>query len=808
MWFALRQLCHRPTFTLSVIASLTLGIGANAAMFGLLNALLLRPIGAADPDSLIRVSAIDDAGVDRGLSPALVDALRLDESLAGTCAVLTPLAVVEARGTIAPRPAQAVSGRCLDVLGARAVVGRLISAADARPGAEAVVVLSHRMWARDFASRADAVGQSITVDGRRSTVIGVTDAAFTGVLLGFEPDVTFPIARLQELLATARPGAVIPSFVLGRLRPGDDRDQAAAQIQTRWAQALQASVPAGASAESRADYLRRRLELTSAATGLDFSLRRRFTNPLIVLMCLSGVVLLTACVNAANLLLARSLEKRRETALRMALGATRWRVVREELTEGLVLLGLGVAGGCLTGYAGARGVVALLRSTYAGLQLDVTPDVRVLLFASVGATVVLVAFGGVPAWRASAVDPSRAMDGDGRGTPRRGWTSSALVTSQIALAFALLVGAALCALSVGDLRRNRVGFDPGTVLSAQLMLRPTHGESRPPDHAYYRSLLARAEQIPGASGVALSSTAPLFGAPRLATVTGLDAGQAVPRAEVVAVTTRFASILGAPLVAGRLLDDRDVSDRPGVAMVSESMALRLFGTRDAVGRRLRPGTGAAEPPLDVVGVVRDAVVGPVRDGNLAVVYVSFWQTTPAAAPALLVDVVGDASRVTPRLVEEIQQLGRQYPSRVRTLSGERDAALLQEDLLAAISAGFAAVGLVVASVGVYGVLAVAVARRRREIGIRLALGAVRLDILRSVVGWAFALVGTGLALGLPLVWIGARSMATLVGQAGSSDLVVPAIVAASLLALAGGVAASLPAWRATSVQPADSLRAL
>ncbi len=232
------------------------------------------------------------------------------------------------------------------------------------------------------------------------------------------------------------------------------------------------------------------------------------------------------------------------------------------------------------------------------------------------------------------------------------------------------------------------------------------------------------------------------------------------------MTSQFAQILGAPLLAGRLLDDRDGPDRPGVAMVSESMAIALFGTRDAVGRRLRVGARADAPPLDVVGVVRDAIVGPVRDRNVDVVYISFWQTTPPAAPALLVDADVDASLVAPRLVEAIQQLGRQYPARMRPLSAERDASLLQEYLLAALASAFAAVGLVLASVGVYGVLSIAVARRRREIGIRLALGAVRLDIVRSVLGWALALVGTGLVLGLPLVWVAAWSMAALFEQAG------------------------------------------
>ena len=234
-------------------------------------------------------------------------------------------------------------------------------------------------------------------------------------------------------------------------------------------------------------------------------------------------------------------------------------------------------------------------------------------------------------------------------------------------------------------------------------------------------------------------------------------------------------------------------------MVSESMALDLFGTRDVIDRRLRVGAGTDAEFLDVVGVVRDAIVGPVRDNNVHVVYVSFWQAPPAAAPALLVDIDGDGSRVTPRLAEEIQRLGRHYPARMRTLSAERDASLLQESPRRSLSSAFAAVGLLVATVGVYGILSVAVANRRQEIGIRLVLGAAPLDIVRSVLAWALALMGAGLACGIPLVWIAARSMATLLGQP-SGSLVVPMVagvvvlhrLAAAMFSRSGAPPASSP----------------
>jgi predicted permease len=804
---AIRQLARRPAFTIAVVVSLGLGIGANAAMFALLNALLLRPIGVPDPATLVRISSLDDSGNDRGLSPALVDALALDPVLEGTCAVLTPLSVLDANGAVAPRPAHAVSGGCLDALGVRPALGRLLAPADDAVGAEPVAMLTHRMWLRDFGGRRDAIGRTVAIDGWTASIVGVTDEAFSGVLLGFRPDVIYPLTRVRERARAARPDTEIAAHVLGRLEPGVSREQAAERIRAAWPAALRASLPLDRDLDARSEYLRRRLDVTSAETGLDFSLRRRFADPLIVLLCLSGIVLLTACVNAANLLLARNLEKRRQIALRLALGATRGRIVREELAESVALLGLGLGGGYVAAASGTLGIVALLHSAYPGLQLEVAPDARVFWFAAGTAALVLMAFGAWPAWRAGSVDPRGAVVADARVSQRRGWAANALVTIQIALAFGLIAGAAVCALTMGALRGDRAGFDPDTVVSVQLMPRSTTSEASPPDHAYYRTLLGLAADETGRTTLALSSRAPFFGAAPMTTVNGLDTPERTTRAEVIAVSGSFHRLLGAPIVAGRPLQDRDGAGQPGVAVISESVATALFGSRGAVGRYVRVGTGARAMSFEVVGIARDTVVGPARERNLRVVYTSFWQATAPASPVLLVDAGGDPGRTLSRLGQAIAALGREYPARARTLGAERDAALMQEYLLAALSSGFAGIGLAVASVGVYGIIAVAVATRRREIAIRQALGAGRFDVLRTVLGWAAVLIGSGLALGLPLVWVATRGLASLLPPA-RRPLVVAVLIGGAVLVLAGGLAAWLPARKTASAEPGDTLRGL
>jgi putative ABC transport system permease protein len=798
--FALRQLWQSPAFAGPVIASLALGIGANAAMFALLNALLFRSIGIAAPEQIVRIAALDETGIDRGLTPAAVDVLRADDAIGGVCSVVTPLAVVEAEGLVTPRPAHAVSGECLAALGVRPALGRLIGPRDDRAGAEPVAVLSHQMWVRDFGARPTVIGGTVTIDGRPSVVVGVAEAGFTGVLLGFQPDVVYPLARLQERAQAARPGAMLPAHVLLRLRAGDDRAQTAARLQARWRRALEASVPEGGSTTARAEHLRRRLDVTTAATGLDFSLRRRFTNPLLALVTLSAVVLGIACVNVANLVLARGRQKASETALRVALGAGRWRIVRDQLAEVAWLLAAGLAIGSVTAWLAARGIVALLASTYAGLRLDVSPDARVVLVTGAVATLVLLACSAIPLWRVSTADPRHALGAGARATPGRGWGAAAMVTSQIALAFALVAGGTVCALAIGALRQGGAGFEPDSVLSVPLMPRPAGGGVRRIDQPYYADLITRIGSLPGVSAAALASNAPLLGAAQVTTVEDGGPDGRPHAAETFAVSEGFIAVMQLSMVSGRALAAGDRG-----AMLSESLAFDVFGTRAAVGRRLRVGRGETARDLDVVGVVGDAVVGPTRERNLRVLYTSLWDAPPAT-PSLLVRTQGDASATAAAVSREVQDLGRHFPARLRSLAAERDASLLQEYLLAALAAAFALLGLVIAAVGLYGLLSTAVASRRLEIGIRVALGARRSDIVRTILGWALRLVIAGVAIGVPLVWVGGRGLHRVL-PVDTAALVGPAAIAAATLVVVGLAAAWLPIRRATGVPPAECLRA-
>jgi hypothetical protein len=381
-----------------------------------------------------------------------------------------------------------------------------------------------------------------------------------------------------------------------------------------------------------------------------------------------------------------------------------------------------------------------------------------------------------------------------------------LIAGQIALAVVLVTGATLCARSIAAVRDTRAGFEPDHIVSAQMIPRPGGG-ARPADHAYYRELLTGVDALPGVSAVAMSSRTPLLGAPQAVLVTK-DPPQGAPyRADVLAVTERFTDVMKLPILAGRAIAETDTMTAPAVAMISETLALDLFGTRAAIGRRIRVGVGRVGRSLEVVAIVGDAVVGPIHDQNLRVAYTSFWQTQPGGSPALLARTDGDAAAATGLLAREIQRLGREYPARLRTLAAERDASLVHGYLLTAMAGAFALLGLVLAAVGVYGLLTAAVARRTHEFGVRLALGAAPADIARSLMGWTLRLVGIGIAIGVPLAWMVARSVRAVL-PVHSGGEIGPVATAGVVLVAVGLTVAWRPVRRATAIRPAEWLRTI
>jgi putative ABC transport system permease protein len=845
--YAFRQLRRSPVFTGAAVLSLALGIGANAAVFTLVYALLLRPLSVHEPDRLVQIGFAGADGRTGELPVAIADALRRAEVFQSVCNFLTPLTLVEVDGRITPRSGHALSGDCFETFGVGTAAGRALTRDDDRLASPRVAMLTYDVWQREFGGRADAIGKSIALDGEAATIVGVTERRFNGVLIGFPPQVLYPLEALQERFRklTKNDKRMPTALVFARLGPDESIGQVNARLQAMWPALLRASLEeypsAHATAAERTRYLAQKSAVVPATVGLDYSLRNRFDKPLFALLAVAALVLLVTCANVANLLLARAAQRRQEIAIRLALGARRWRLVRDVLVESTLLLGGGVGGGLLLAYWSNQIVLARFGVAYTAFALDVTPDARVLAFTSVVAAAAFAAFAIVPAWRISRGDSREILAASStRVHGDRGRLRQALVVAQVALTLTLVSGALLFTSVLGNLQSAPLGFDTTGMLSAQLGPMPSStaastaaaratspagavsSEARDAD-ANDRALLDRVTRIPGVRAAALAGFTPLFARPSMEPATRAPGTSVAPdtpaavaasgsvSAEQAVVTDAFFNVMGIPLVAGEGFRDTGSADGPRVAIISESLARKLFGRRDPIGERIEVGRDQRKRSLDIVGVARDAILTQPQAGNTLVVYQRFDQARPFS-PALIVDSVSSVDNVSSNdarledaIRRELQLDGRWYPVRLRTLSEDRDAALSQERLLAWVSSAFGLLGLTLAAVGLYGLLALSVARRTGEIGIRMALGADRSRVVLMIVRDALVLIAAGIALGLPIAWTAARAARALLPGIGSMQIATLA-AAVMVLAIAGTLAAWIPARRASSITPLVALR--
>jgi predicted permease len=805
---AVRQLTHTPTFAVPFVLSVALGVGATTAMFTVANALLFKPIPVQHAQRLIHVTGLDSRGNDAGLQLPLLDQLRTKGGLHGVCGFLTPLSAIEIEGSVSTRSSLALSAGCFETLGVRPAMGRLLGPSDDAPGAPPAAVLSYDAWTGDFDGRHDVLGRPITIDGRPATIVGVTERGFRGLLLGFPARVMFPLRLFQERVAATSPStsASLPVTAFARMPDGVALEAVATRLRTMWPRLLEWSVPPSYEGQRRDAYLAQQMSVTSAATGIDYALRRRFSTPVLALLSLSVLLLLISCVNVSNLLLLRGVGRRRAVAMRIALGAGRWSLVGEDLIELSLTLAIGVAGGVAMAYAADWLLLALLGSMYVGLDIPLTPDLRTLTFTAMTSILVSVTIAGLLAWTATWGDPRDLLAGGvTRVVGDRGTLRGALVSTQVALALALVSLAALFATSLARLRAAPVGSEPHHVLSAPLVaMAPTERNGAVAD-AYYRELLDGLARLPDVRGVALTRSAPFFGRPLTATIAAL--GTRAEPAELGVVTEHFFATLGVSMVSGRSFRAANPAAGPRIeVVVSESLARALSPGGDATGVDIRVLLGEEELAAHVVGVARDAVTGNARERHPRIAYLNFWQIPKLArAPALLVRTAGNPNLVANAVRRELQRRGREYPARIRTVLADRNASLAQEHLLASTAGTFGILGLVLATIGLYGVLNFAVASRREELGLRMALGATRASVVGLVVGRAARLMGLGMALGLPLAFIGVSTVGVLVPEVGTFEL-APLLLIVSSMTLAGLLASWVPAWRAAHVTPLEALR--
>ena len=810
--YALRMLQKSPVFSAVAVLSLALGIGANTAIFSLIDAVLLRMLPVADPQRLVVFQMSGDGfsypdyklirdtntvftGV-LGYSPARLN-VRIDGQL-------------EPAGT-----GQLVTGNYYSVLGVRAILGRTLEPDDDRtPGAHPVAVISYAFWQRRFNRDPGVLRRTIEIAGLRYTIIGVTPPEFFGLEVGSAPDITVPVMMQPQVMPGMASWLVNERqtnswlHVIARLKPGVGVAQALASLQpaaNEMNEEVRRFMAAKFGNALRAEP--QKLELLPGGKGLS-DLRRQFSQPLAVLMAVVGLVLLIACANVANLLLVRAAARRREIAVRLALGAARFRLIRQLLTESVVLSTLGGLAGLLFARWSARLLLSFLPKGEVPVALDLSPDVRILAFTLAVSVLTGILFGLAPAWRAARLDLNPALIQKQTAALRQ-TTGKVLVVSQVAFSLLLLVGAGLFLRTLGNLRSQDAGFQPEKILVVRLEPLGSDFKDARLDLAY-RDFLHRIRAIPGVIAASLGGYSPFSRDP-------WERGGSFDNMPTIAVEGRpttkvhwmqiypdyFAS-LGLPILRGRDLMAQDQRTSQPVAVINETMARTLFPGRDPIGARFV--FAGDRQPIEIAGIVTDARYGSLREPVAPMFYQTFTQARTGRGQMTLHVRTANAAAAAPAVLREVQELCRNVPVfEMQTLALQIDATLLEERLIATLCGFFAGLALLLAGVGLYGLMAYAVARRTNEIGIRMALGAQRSEVIWLVLREVLTLVGIGVAAGIPMALAAARLISGSLFGLSAADpftLVAATVVMVAAAALAG----YLPAHRAARVDPMNALR--
>ena len=803
-----RSLLHAPGFTAAAVLSLGLGIGANTTIFTLINALFLKPLPVERPAELVAVNTLDRKNTTQfgnvmPLSyPNLRDLRDGARAFTGVAGYSAPLGVAMSDGGEPEAVfSQLVTGNYFDVLGLRPAAGRFFAPDEDRtPGTHAVAVLNHRLWQRRFGGRIDVVGRTIRLNARDFTIVGVAPDGFMGVTALFGPDLWLPammagdvVSREAVNLLTDR---VAMSFNgVARLAPGVTLAQASAQM-TTLAKGLEQSYPS--QNEGRSVSVAPIVEATIFP-----GMRQALMVGGAVLMAVVGLVLLIACSNVANLLLARTSSRRQELAVRVALGAGRARIMRHLLTESVLLAVCGGAVGLVFGRWG-RDVLWSFRPVENNF-VNLTFDGRVLAFGIGVSLVTALIFGIGPAWHAGRSTVADVMK-EARTSSRTGAIlRNALVVGQLALSLIALVAAALFVRSI----QRAYAIDPGFDASKVAVLTMTPGQARyerPRAEQFYRDVRQRLTSVGGVESVSLASNMPLWAKLyRRASIEGQAQrdGSSSVLTLVNIVDVGYFKTLGVAFRGGRDFGDDDRADRRQVAIVNEIMAARYWPGLDAVGRRIRLDGEAS--PREIVGVVRTTKYQTLGETPQTCVFLPLAQAYTDAV-VLYVRATGNPDSMVGAMQREVRAIAPDVP----VAYASSVTSLLRQSLWmlkfgVGLLAAFGVLSLVLASVGIYGVIAYSVAQRTREMGLRIALGAAPAAVRRLVVGHAMKLAALGLALGIGGALLIGRAMTSLLYGVSGSDPLSLAAPSITLLVVAA-TASYLPARRASRVDPAVSLR--
>jgi predicted permease len=801
--YGLRALRRNPLFASVAVLTLALAIGANTAIFSIADAVLLRTLPVRNPRDLVALRQRGPTGnIFPFTSAAAVHLAASHDVLSGLAAFRPWLNThVSVNGETELALMQAVSGNYHAVLGVPAVVGRTLTEQDREP----VAVISHRYWQRRFAGDPNVVGRVLEMQGRSFTIVGVTPPEFFGTQPGRHIDVTAPLgAQTVTMPANAR-----WLYLVGRLAPGVSREQARAALGVRWAQ-----LTAAESSQSRPQVT---LELDSGAQGLN-ELRRQFSLPLQILMAAVGAVLLVACANLAGLLIVRSSARQQEIAVRLSLGAARGRIVRQLLTESAIIAAAGGAAGVALAYWLTNLLLAIMSRGRGPIVLDVAPNARTLAFAAAVTIVTTALFGLLPALGASRTDvgPRLKLSASGANATRNTW-GGAMVAAQVALLVLLLTSAGLFTRTLQNLRSVDAGFRQDQVLVVRVSTGPAYPEAR--KRALYEELYARFGALPAVQSVSTSMDSPggdlSMGAG--IGVPGRPADPAdAPQVYHNFVGPRFFETMGIPVVAGRDFALSDDERAPRYVVISDGVARRYFGSEDPLGRQIIVGDPRcrrcpAPAAASIVGVVKDVRYSSLRVDAPLMIYRAYRQEPSAPADTFLIRTSSaTAEALSPLLHAEVRAAAPALPPpSVVSLEDVVAAVLVEERMLAALSSAIGGLAAILAAIGIYSIVAAAVARRQREIGIRMALGALPSQVARMVVSQAFAIVGGGLAIGVPAAIATAlAARALLAGVLFELSPVDPLTLFSSAIAiiLLASLAAYVPARRAARIDPVAAVK--
>lgn len=827
---ALRMLRKNPGFAFVAVLTLALGIGANTAIFSLINAVMMRMLPVEDPARLMLLTdpgssgvAVDTSeyGLRERMSYPEFEQLRTHNTVfSGLVAAQNEVSNLDLfpaeSGTAPPIKVrtQLVSGEFFEVLGVRPALGRVFTPQEDKVrGGSPVAVASYGFWQREMNAQPGIVGSTVRVGHAVFTIIGVAPPGFHGILVGVDTDLWFPITMQGQLLPGRdylTPRDTLWLQILGRLQPGITQAAAQSSINVSFQHILRGWEADSPSEQDLKRIVNQKIQLQSGARGAS-DLRSQFSDPLILLMGMVGVVLLIACANIANLMLAKANGRQREIGVRLALGAARARLIRQLLTESLAVAVLGGAGGILLAAVGTRFLMAVVAGGGRDLGLENPLDNRVLLFTMAISILTGVAFGLAPAIRATRMDLNRTLAAGGRGNTGgagRVRAGRVLVVAQVALSLVLVLGAALFVRTLHNLLNENLGYDRQHLLMVRVDPSPG-GYKGPTAAVLYGKVGDALRTIPGVVDVTSSNTG-LFSGDSGDPIS-LD-GSAVHNPEQLrsrwtSVGANYFRTLGIPLLRGRDVSEADVARAMPVCVVNETFARLFYPNSDPIGHHVTDEYPTTRETFEIIGVsvnskehLPNERVRPRFYSNLAHPIGSVDSVT------FIVRSAGDPAGVASMVRKQIGLVDSNLPiTALRTIEDQIDRRLLMERLMAGLAAFFGAVALFMAAIGLYGVVSYSVSRRQAEIGIRMALGASRGRVIRMVLSEAFTMVAIGAAIGLPVALMAGRLIASYLFGLTSADPLVIAMATATILS-AALLAAYVPARRASRTDPVNSIK--